>query len=107
MSAYNRKNHRKILFQAHFIFVTKYRNKIIDGKLDEHLKQVLSMVAVDNQWNIIAMETDKDHIHILVEYDATQALCNIVKMLNQISTFYLWQRFHSFLSKQYWERNIF
>ena len=48
VSLYNRKNHRKILLQAHVIFVTKYRKKIINGKINEYLKEILSKVAVDN-----------------------------------------------------------
>ena len=29
------------------------------------------------------METDKDHIHFLVEYDATDRICDIVKVVKQ------------------------
>ena len=107
MSTYNRRNHRKVLLQAHIIFVTKYRKKIINEKIDKHLKQVLSKTASENLWRIVTMESDKDHIHILLEYDATQALCNVVKTLKQVSTFLLWQQFGPFLCKQYWAKNIF
>ena len=37
------------------------------------------------------METDKDHIHFLVEYDATDRVCDIVKVVKQETTYYLWQ----------------
>ena len=37
------------------------------------------------------METDKDHIHFLVEYDATDRVCDIVKVVKLETTYYLWQ----------------
>ena len=32
------------------------------------------------------METDKDHIHILLEYDATERICGIVSIIKQRTT---------------------
>ena len=37
-------------------------------------------LAEQNNWNIIAMETDKDHIHLLLEYDATERTCDIISL---------------------------
>lgn len=36
-----------------------------------------------NIGEIIAMETDKDHIHLLIEYDTTDRVCDIVKAVKQ------------------------
>lgn len=52
------------------------------------------------------METDKDHIHFLVEYDTTDRGCDIVKAVKQETTYYLWQKYNNFLSKQYWKKKI-
>ena len=53
------------------------------------------------------METDKDHIHFLLSYDATDRVCDIVKIVKQETTYYLWQKYNSVLSKQYWKKKIF
>ena len=55
----------------------------------------------------IAMETDKDHIHFLLEYDTTDRVCDIVKIIKQETTYYLWQKYNNFLSKKYWKKHIF
>ena len=47
------------------------------------------------------METDKDHIHLLVKYDTTDRVCDIVKAIKQETTYYLWQKYNNSLSKQY------
>ena len=53
------------------------------------------------------METDKDHVHILLGYDTTDSVCNIVKTLKQETTHHLWQRLGFFLSNHYWKTRIF
>ena len=47
------------------------------------------------------METDKDHIHFLISYDTTDRVCDIVKIVKQETTYYLWLKYSSVLSKQY------
>ena len=58
-------------------------------------------------WKILAMETDADHIHVLLEYDTTERICDIVKELKQKSTYYLWEQFASVLKSEYWKKKIF
>ena len=53
------------------------------------------------------METDKDHIHILLSYDTTTKVCDIAKTLKQEVANDLWQKYPFFLSKQYWKKRIF
>lgn len=51
------------------------------------------------------METDLDHIHLLVEYDPTSSLVSIVRRLKQISTIDVWKK-HD-LSKFLWKEKTF
>ena len=69
-------------------------------------KKILD-IANTRGYEIIAMETDKDHIHFLLSYDATDRVCDIVKIVKQETTYYLWQKYNSVLSKQYWKKKIF
>ena len=41
-------------------------------------------------YEIIAMETDKNHVHFLID-DTTDSVCDIVKIVKQETTYYLWQ----------------
>ena len=71
------------------------------------MKQKILDIANTRSYEIIAMETDKDHIHFLLSYDATDRVCDIVKIVKQETTYYLWQKYNSVLSKQYWKKKIF
>ena len=104
---YNRHNRRKYSLKVHIVLVTKYRKQLLKGNIADDVKQKISDICKSKEWEIIAMETDKDHIHFLVEYDATDRVCDIVKVVKQETTYYLWQKYGSFLSKQYWKKRIF
>ena len=64
-------------------------------------------IANTHGYEIIAMETDKGHMHFLISYDTIDRVCDIVKIVKQETTYYLWQKYGSFLSKQYWKKRIF
>ena len=87
--------------------MTKYRKQLLKGSITDDVKQKIFDIANTRGYEIIAMETDKDHIHFLLSYDATDRVCDIVKIVKQETTYYLWQKYNSVLSKQYWKKKIF
>ena len=104
---YNRHNRRKYSLKVHMVLVTKYRKQLLKGAIADDVKQKILDIANTRGYEIIAMETDKDHIHFLLSYDATDRVYDIVKIVKQETTYYLWQKYNSVLSKQYWKKKIF
>ena len=106
-SNYNRHNRRKYSLKVHIVLVTKYRKQLLQGSIADDVKQKILDIANTRGYEIVAMETDKDHIHFLLSYDATDRVCDIVKIVKEETTYYLWQKYNSVLSKQYWKKKIF
>ena len=104
---YNRHNRRKYSLKVQIVLVTKYRKQLLQGSIADDVKQKILDIANTRGYEIVAMETDKDHIHFLLSYDATDRVCDIVKIVKQETTYYLWQKYNSVLSKQYWKKKIF
>ena len=104
---YYRHNRRKYSLKVHIVLVAKYRKQLLQGSIADDVKQKILDIANTRGYEIIAMETDKDHIHFLLSYDATDRVCDIVKIVKQETTYYLWQKYNSILSKQYWKKKIF
>ena len=104
---YNRHNRRKYSLKVHIVLVTKYRKKLLKGSITDDVKQKIFDIANTRGYEIIAMEADKDHLHFLISYDTTDRVCDVVKIVKQETTYYLWQKYGSFLSKQYWKKRIF
>lgn len=106
-NCYNRKNRCKYSLKVHIVLVTKYRKQILKDSISDDVKQKIHDICKAHNHEIIAMETDKDHIHFLLCYDTTDRVCDIVKEIKQQTTFYLWQKYPNFLSKCYWKKKIF
>ena len=56
------------------------------------MKQKIFDIANTRGYEIIAIETDKDHIHFLLSYDTADRVCDIVKIVKQETTYHLWQK---------------
>lgn len=80
---------------VHLILVTKYRKKLFYNNFREDFKQYIFEVCKKKHWYIRRMETDKDHIYILLQYNPTDSINYIVAIIKQYSTYYAWQN-HSF-----------
>lgn len=104
---YNRHNRCKDSLKVHIVLVTKYRKPILNGNIANDIKQKILDISKSRNYEIIAMETDKDHIHFLLGYSTTDKVCDIVKIIKQETTYDIWQKHSNFLSGQYWKKKIF
>jgi putative transposase len=63
----------------------KYRHTIIDGDIERTLKELIYKIAEDNNFSIEEMETDLDHIHLLVSCNPQHYIPDIIKALKGVS----------------------
>ncbi len=102
---YQHRRHNKNLLMVHIILVTKYRKKLFFGKFRDDAKQYLYETCIKHHWYIKRMETDKDHIHILLQYNPTDSVSKIVSILKQCSTYHAWKHHKALLQKNYWKEH--
>ena len=103
MDIYQHRRHNKNLLMVHLIFVTKYRKKFIVGDVRDSVKQYMYDTCQKYHWYIRRMETDKDHIHILLQYNPTDSITAIVRTLKQYSTYCIWKDYRPLLRQYYWK----
>ena len=77
----------------HIVWCVKYRKPIIKGSVEIDLKEIISSIANDNEITILEMETDKDHIHLLVECKPQHYIPSIMKALKGTSARRLFQKY--------------
>ena len=65
-------------------------------------------IAEEKDMEIIEMEVDRDHIHLLV-YRPTQSILDVVRLLKQISTYRIWRVTGNDrrLRKEFWKEKTF
>ena len=105
-SRYNHHNRQKYSLKVHIVLVTKYRKQLLIGSIADDVKQKIFDIANTRGYEIIAIETDKDHMPFLLSYDTADRVCDIVKIVKQETTYHLWQKYSSVLSRQYWKEKI-
>ena len=98
---------RKIKPESTYRTCDKIQKPLLHGNVSSSVKTIFIDIPGRNDWKILAMETDVDHIHALLDYDTTERICDIVKELKQKSTYYLWEQFVSVLKSEYWKKKIF
>jgi putative transposase len=104
---YISKNRHKFYLKCHLIFVCKYRKQLLVSDIREHVLTIFNEVENEYDFDIDIMETDKDHIHLLINYPPNISVTSIVRKLKQISTKRLWDKFRSILSKHFWSEHTF
>ena len=82
---YISKNHSKFLIKYHVILVCKYRKKLLIGAVEYDMKQIIQNISDLSDFNIEVMETDKDHIHMMICSEPKLSPLQIVRRLKQMS----------------------
>ena len=105
MSKYHKKSHCKYLIKIHLVFVTKYRKNIINGKFRDDLLQILYDISLEKDFTIDIMESDGDHLHILVDIPPQKSVQQVVHQLKQLSTYRIYRLHRTYLKNHYWKEN--
>lgn len=103
--SYRTLNHAKFLILYHLIFVVKYRKKLLE-KYGADVKQGMLEIAERSDFDILEMEVDKDHIHLMVESEPELSPLQIIRRLKQETTVKLWN-LHPELNKEFWREQTF
>lgn len=101
---YHSKNHSKFLIKLHFVFAVKYRKKLLIGKLNDDMLQIIFEICKEKGYVIDAMQSDIDHLHILVDIEPKVSALEVAHQIKQISTFRIYKKHKDFLKKTFLER---
>jgi putative transposase len=86
---------------------TKYRHNILTGEIEKDIKQILDDISKVEGYEIEIMETDLNHIHLLVSEKPSFSPLAIVHKIKTISTNRIWKKHGIMLKKYYWKENTF
>ena len=108
MSNYTTKNHGKFTLTVHIIFVCKYRKPLL-VKYGQEIKHIICEVSTNRNWEIMEIEVDVNHIHILLKYSPNDSLVKIISLLKQMTTYRIWRQNENakHLTQQFWKECTF
>ncbi len=71
---------------VHLIFTTKYRRKLFDGGMIEQLRKAFYSAAAKLECEIVEMDGERDHVHLLIAYPPKLAVSVMVNNLKSVSS---------------------
>lgn len=87
--------------QYHLVWCTKYRHRILSDEIENKLKEIIREISKDNNFTIEEIETDLDHIHMLIDCSPQHYIPNIIKALKGVSARLLFKE-HPELKSMLW-----
>ncbi|MEV0700170.1 IS200/IS605 family transposase [Saccharopolyspora sp. NPDC050389] len=95
------RSNANVIFQCafHVVWCPKYRRRVIGGRMEERLKQVIREVVDEKGAWLVELETMPDHVHLLVEVDPQYGVHKLVKAINGRSSRVLREEFPWLRSK--------
>ena len=99
---YYKNRHSVYFLQYHLVVVTKYRHPVIIGDLKERLIEI-SHSIIDTDWkcNILEINSDRDHIHILFEAPPQVQPSRLVNNYKTVTSRLIRKEFQEFLKPYY------
>ena len=97
----------RYLLQIHLIFVVKYRKKLLYGNLNDDMLQKLFDISKKYDFEIKTMNSDENHLHMLISMKPSISISQIVRVLKQESTVYIWKKYKSILKHYFWKEHTF
>jgi putative transposase len=86
---------------VHLVFVTKYRRKVFDGDALQRLKAIFEKVCRDLQAQLVEMNGQTEHVHLLIHYPPKHSVSGLVNNLKGVSSRLLRSE-RPDLEKRYW-----
>lgn len=100
---FNKNRHANYKLIYHLVVVTKYRHPVIIDPIKKRLEEVAENLFTKWNCEILEINSDKDHLHILFEAPPQINLANTINSFKTVTSRYIRKEFTEFLAKYYWK----
>lgn len=76
----NKSAHSTHTLNFHLIFCTKYRRTVLTHEIGDRVKEIICEVAKEQNAIIEAIETDTDHVHVMLNLKPTHHLPKLIQL---------------------------
>ena len=83
---YLRKRYSVSKLVVHLVFTTKYRRKLLTGSMIGQLRDAFDSACVKLECELIEMDGEHDHVHLLISYPPKLSISVMVNNLKAVSS---------------------
>ena len=105
MVEYRKSAHAVFDIKYHVVWITKYRYKILRGRVAERARDLIRQICEAREIVIVGGSVSPDHIHILLSVPAHLAPSKVVQYIKGRSSRRLQDEFPE-LRKRYWGQHL-
>ena len=87
MSEYIHKRYNVTVLLYHLVFPAKYRRAVVDGNVDETIRDVCLRIEDCYQLKFLEIGTDEDHVHFFVQSVPTYAVSKLVTVIKRVERY--------------------
>ena len=98
-------SHTVYKIEYHFVWVTKYRYKVLHGDVGQRVREVVRQTCEAFEIRILKGVVSKDHVHILVSAPPELASSEIMRRIKGRTSSKLFEEFPA-LKKRYWGQHF-
>ena len=98
-------SHTVYKIEYHFVWVTKYRYKVLQGDVGQRVRELVRQTCEAFEIRILKGVVSKDHVHILVSVPPELAPSEIMRRIKGRTSSKLFEEFPA-LKKRYWGRHF-
>jgi len=98
-------SHTVFKIQYHFVFVTKYRYKVLKGDVGLKVRELIRQTCEAFEIEILKGVVSQDHVHVLLSAPPNLAPSEIMRRIKERSSMKLFGSFPD-LKKRYWGRHF-
>lgn len=91
---------------VHLVFVTKYRRNVFTKESLEALKSIFSNTCLKLEAELVEMDGEDDHVHLLVKYPPKLSVSILVNSLKGISSRMIRQLKFPQIHKKLWGNSL-
>jgi putative transposase len=105
---YIHEQHTVHLIVYHIIWCPKRRRKVLQGKVTERLEQIVHEVVDENEWHVIQVAIQPDHVHLCIRSNPYTLPTDIARLIKGRSSHLLREEFpHLMRMPSLWTRSTF
>lgn len=98
-------SHVQYDLQYHIVWTTKYRYKLLNGRIAERTRELIRQSCKSMDITIIKGAISKDHVHILISCPPSLSISKIVQQIKGKSSRVLLQEYKD-LKQRYWGQHL-
>lgn len=102
---YDKGKHCVFYHHYHVVWSTKYRFKVLQGDIQQRVREIIRRVCSENDVDIISGVVSIDHVHMFISMPPKLSMSDFMRKMKGRSSFLIQREFPA-LEKRYWGQSF-